>query len=122
MTSLYSANSSFRALYHLDGLNGGAHLLLPKMKWNPSSQAAFTASQLMNSPSPRRITVFTHAGRYFLKLRMRVATSSPPIVSPRRSFPIKYSRVSWMKHNTGRNPFLPRFLGLCPLRPPCCLP
>src|SRR3990170_1295901 len=106
-------------LYHPEESKGGLHTLLPKINPYPSSMAALTASQLMNSPSPRRTTSRTQPGRYFLNVRIRAPTSSPPIVSPRRSLPAKYSRVSLIKHNTGRKPFLPRFFVLCPFRPPC---
>src|SRR3989304_291218 len=99
---------------------------LPHFHEDKSSSAASTLSQLMNSPSPRRVTSFTHPGRYFLKPRITSPTSSPPssppIASPTRNFPAKYSLVSSIKHSTGRNPFFPRFFVLCPLRPPCCLP
>lgn len=41
---------------------------------------------------------------------MNLSTSSPLIVTPFRSFPMRYSLVSSIKHNTGRYPFFPRSL------------
>jgi hypothetical protein len=49
------------------------------------------------------MTCFTQLGTNFAKDKMSRATSRPEIVSPRRSFPATYSRVSEMKANTGLN-------------------
>src|SRR3990167_5223281 len=85
---------------------------LPHFHEDKSSSAASTLSQLMNSPSPRRVTSFTHPGRYFLKPRITSPTSSPPIVSPACNSPEKYPLVSNKKHSAGQTPSSPRFFVL----------
>src|SRR3990172_2922732 len=119
MHSLYSCSP---CRYQPSSEKGGAQRLLPNVNTNPSSRQAFTLSQPMNSPSPWTRTHLTHSGNNRRNCRICRATSRLFIVSPRRCVPHRYSRVSARKHSTGRSPFLPRCLGLCPLRAPSMAP
>lgn len=57
-----------------------------------------------------------------MHLSHRCGQLSLRIVSPHRCVLNRYSRVSSKKHRTGRSPFLPRCLALCPLRAPSIAP
>ena len=79
-----------------------------------SSSAASTLSQLMNSPSPRRITSFTHPGKIFLKARI----NSPTSLSPHRlSYPQLPGNILprlLYKTQHGTEPLLPSILRIMP--------